>query len=105
MATVRRSGQPLLTIVALTPLWLALLPFLSTSMFGGGIGSGTVNLVGIPAGIVFMIAAGILTLAGLWAVRSWTRPWAGLVLFTIPATLIVVFAPAVILILENLGNG
>ena len=102
MATVQRIGPPLLTIVALTPLWVAL-PLLGPAP--NWIATPSVNVAGIPVGLVMMATAGILTLAGLAAVHSWTRPWAGIVLFTIPATFIVVFAPAVILILANLGNG
>jgi hypothetical protein len=73
-------------------------------MFGRMLTSTRVNVVGIPAG-AFIYGAGILlSVAGLAAVWRWKWPWAGIAVFTIPATLLVVFGPAVILILENLGG-
>jgi hypothetical protein len=103
---MQRARPLALMIVALTPVWLALLSGLLTVTFERGVASrGAAYIAGIPLGLAILGLAGILTLAGVAAVRWWRRPWAGIALFTIPATLLVLFGPAVILIVENLGNG
>lgn len=91
-------------LLSLVPIWLLLLSVL-TAGFASEWFTNQVNMVGIPFGIFLIIVAGALTLLGLIGVRSWRRPEVALVVFTIPAALLVIVGPALINVVINLGNG
>jgi hypothetical protein len=98
---VRLDRRLFLLLLSLSPVWVLLLT--------GGLSSAwltnTVNFAGIPLGLALLLLAAVLTVVGVLGVRSWRRPDVALVALTMPAAAIVLFGPAVILIVENLGNG
>ena len=95
----------LMRLASLLPFALvAALHVLAGSYFGRGLGRPP-EVAGVPLGIVIdALALAWAALAALVAWRSRSRVAVALVVafVTIPAMLVVVFAPAAILILQNL---
>jgi hypothetical protein len=62
--------------------------------------------IGIPPGIALQGLAFLWMLIGvvaIWDARSRVVELASLLVFTIPATIVTIFGPAIILIMQNLG--
>ena len=97
---MRLDRRSFLLLLSLSPLWILLLT--------GGVSSSwlteVVYFAGIPLGLAMLVLATILTVVGVLGVRSWRRPEVALVTLSMPAAAIVLFGPAVILIVENLGG-
>jgi hypothetical protein len=92
------SFLPLAVLVAMT----FFAPRFSEPMFGK-----PPDVLGIPLGVVFQGLAMLWMLWGVlvvWRARSRLVESLGLMLFTIPATVAVVYGPAIILILQNLNG-
>ena len=106
VAPQSRSRIPI-RIAALTPVWLYLVSqLMSSNALSGPMVSEPPSIVGIPVVIVVgALAVGwmLIGLGLVWNVRSVLTDMLALLLFTIPATLVVVLGPAMILILQNLG--
>jgi hypothetical protein len=98
---LKRTGYAL----ALLPLWVGIVLRIAAPGFLDPLFLNPPAIVGLPAGIVVIFAAGLLMALGVLVMRS-TRSiaWrtAAFALLTLPALALVVFAPAVILILANL---
>lgn len=98
--------QAPLRVLALLPLWLFLIVSAAQGPSVGGPFGKPPEFLGLPLGA--WVAALVVgwTLAGLaliWNARSPLRSAAAILVFTIPATFVMFFGPAVILILQNLG--
>ena len=64
------------------------------------------SILGIPLGVVVGAVAFVWMLIGaamLWNAQSTWRVMLALIVFTFPATFVVIYGPAVILIMQNLG--
>jgi hypothetical protein len=92
--------------VAFTPLWVLVIASLTARSFFPGMVSTPPEIYGIPLGVVVEAIAMVWMLLGvvlIWDARTRWSEMLTLLLFTVPATFIVVFTPAVVLILQNLG--
>jgi hypothetical protein len=98
-----RSG-PFSRFFAFTPLWIRIYGYFAWRTFFQPMFSDSSGLLGIPLGVLtdafvlFWMSVGVYV---LWGARS--RLVAGLVyvVFTIPATISLIFGPAIVLILQN----
>ena len=89
-------------LIALMPLWLLVLTALASSDFGV-IFTKPPDVVGLPLGVVVESVAALWTLAGLaivWRARSPIVESLALMVFTIPATVVVGITPALIQIIK-----
>ena len=105
VAPTTRSRWPI-RIAALTPLWLFLILELADNGFGTPMFSAPPSIVGVPLGVVVGALATGWMLIGLglvWNARSRLTELLALLLFTTPATIVLVMGPAMILILQNLS--
>jgi 1,4-dihydroxy-2-naphthoate octaprenyltransferase len=88
------------------PLWVGVITFLTArTYFGGGLASPP-DLYAIPLGVLtagFAMGWMLIGVGLVWDSHSAMRNVFASVVFTIPATLLVLFGPAAILILQNLG--
>jgi hypothetical protein len=94
-------------LAALTPLWLFLVLIATGRIAGGFFGPPPPEILGIPLGIwlVALVAGWMLIGLGLvWEPRSPLIKLLVLLVFTIPATLVLILGPAVILTLQNVGS-
>jgi hypothetical protein len=100
-----RAGT-LSRVVAFLPLWtLIVLLVVSTHTFGGGIAKPPA-IVGVPLGVVMEGLALLWMAIGaalIWTARSPLTEVLVHIFFTAPATLFVIFGPAVLLIMQNLA--
>ena len=95
----------LVRAAALMPFWLFLALF-ATGQFNSFFGPPPPEIMGIPLGAwMIALAAGwmLIGVALVWGTRSRLTEMFVLLLFTIPATILLVLGPAVILILQNLS--
>ena len=104
-ASRSRSRWPT-RIAAFTPLWVLIVASMASPTFAKPMFAGPLEWLGIPLGLVMDAMALLWMLIGvvlIWDTRS--RLVEGLVLFwfTIPATILIVFSPALILIMQNLS--
>lgn len=91
-------------LVALTPLWLFLVLAVRGS-FWNPFFSAPPSIAGVPLGLVVLGLCGLWMLLGLvivWDTRSAAMQALGLLLFTLPATMLLVMGPAMVLIIQNL---
>jgi hypothetical protein len=105
VAPPSRSRLPM-RIAALTPLWLFLIAQLLPGGFSRPLFSKPPEMIGLPFGVILgALATGwmLLGLVLVWNSRSRLTDLLALVVFTVPATLFVIFGPAVILIMQNLS--
>jgi hypothetical protein len=106
--TPRAASRSMLTrrLVSLTPLWLLIVLSVASPSFFQPMFAKPPEIEGVPLGLVFTGIAMVWMLLGtvlIWDARSQVVQSLVLLLFTIPATVLVVFTPAVILIMQNLG--
>ena len=100
-----RAG-PFSLLFAFTPLWVGMYAY---SQLQGSVGSpmntDTSGPFGIPQGVLFNGLVMVWMLIGvyvLWRTRSQLVPGLVYLIFTIPATIALLFGPAIVLILQNL---
>ena len=103
----RRGRRRLLTlIVGLSPLWLLLYLVVVDPGFLEPLGRNSVSLVGLPLGMAMIGTALLLSLAGafvIWRASSKRMTGIALLVLIVPALTLVVFGPAIYLIIENMG--
>ena len=93
-------------LTAFTPLWVLLVASVASPNFFDPMFAKPPEILGIPFGFVMDAIAMVWTLIGvvlIWDARSRLVELLVLTLFTIPATILVVFSPALILIMQNLA--
>ena len=93
-------------VASLTPLWVLIVASVSAQNYFPPMVTNPPAVLGIPLGVVIMAIAMVWMLIGtvlVWDERRLPVEPLVLMLFTIPATLVVFFTPAVVLILVNLG--
>ena len=103
-AASARPGLPS-RLFALMPLWVLLILSAFSPISLQAISMAPPDFNGVPLGLIVEGAALLWMLAGLvviWAAASRLTESLALLAFTIPATVVVVFTPAVILVLQNL---
>jgi hypothetical protein len=93
--------------VGLSPVWLLAVAYVTRSPFGGGIDqpSEQAYVGGLPIWMLVFAVAGALMLAGtiaIWRARTSRRVLAAVAFLTLPAFIIALFGPAVVLVLTNL---
>ena len=99
-----RPGR-LSRFTAFTPLWVLIIASVASPKFFDPLFSKPPDWLGIPLGVVVEAIAMVWMLMGvvlIWDARSRLVESLALFFFTIPATFLVVFSPAVILIMQNL---
>jgi hypothetical protein len=92
--------------VAFTPLVVVVLVSLFARTYFGRSSEEPPSIVGIPLGVAVQGLALLWMLIGvvaIWDARSRAVELASLLVFTIPATIVTIFWPAIILIVQNLG--
>lgn len=93
--------------IGLSPLWLLAFFFVASPAFLDPLRTDAVAIAGLPAGVAFVLAIGLLTLAGTLVIRrarSRAVLAAAMFLLTFPALVLVVMAPAAILVLANVQS-
>lgn len=103
VASPRRSRGRL--VAGLTPLVVFIVLSIIAPGFLDPIYDPSVAILGLPAGTLVIAAAMAWMGLGLLALRAWDSPGgtvAALLLFTLPATALVVLGPAVVLVLVGL---
>ncbi len=94
------------TAVALAPIWLLLATGLLVPSFLDPMFDYPPGIAALPLGFIVLALTLLLTAAGVAVVRT-TRSTVvrrlALSLLTVPAVLLYVFGPAIILIVQNLG--
>ena len=98
-------AQIAVRLVAFTPLWVLLIVAFTSRTYFQPLFASPPSIVGIPLGAVIDAVAMLWMLIGvvlIWDARSPAVQTLVLVLFTIPATVAVVFSPAVVLIILNM---
>jgi hypothetical protein len=93
-------------IVAFTPLVVFVLVSLFARTYFGRSVEEPPSIIGIPLGIVVQGLAFFWMLIGVvavWDARSRAVELVSLLVFTIPATIVTILGPAIILIMQNLG--
>lgn len=93
-------------ITAFTPLWVLIVASVASPTFFDPMFAKPPDWLGIPLGVVIDAIAMVWMLIGVvlvWDARSRVVEVLVLTLFTFPATILVVFSPAVILIMQNLA--
>jgi len=105
MAARRGPSRPLVALAAVPIIaWTVLsrmVPGFTDPLYQNPPG-----ILGLPAGIVMMFVAAVLTILGLTVAiksRSMTVIVLGLILFTIPAVLIIALGPPVLLMIQGLA--
>ena len=100
----------LAVLVGLSPIWFAIFAFLTRTPFGGGFPTPPTELRGLDARlasfVIFALAA-VLSSAGaaaIWRARSRRIVIGAFLLLTLPALILVILAPAFVLILTNLDT-
>jgi hypothetical protein len=93
-------------ITAFTPLWVLIVASVASRTFSEPMFSRPPDWLGIPLGVVMDAIAMVWMLIGavlIWDARLRLVEALVLFWFTIPATLVVVFSAALILIMQNLA--
>jgi len=93
-------------ITAFTPFWVLIVATVASPTYFGPMFAKPPDWLGIPLGVVMDAIAMVWMLIGvalIWDARSRLVEALVLFWFTIPATLVVVFSPALILIMQNLA--
>jgi hypothetical protein len=91
-----------LRLIALAPVWFGPILYLMSSRYFGR----EPELLGLPQGFVLAAGTALWALIGVaitWRARSWLVDVLAVLVFTIPAVVMLILGPAVILILQNLG--
>lgn len=102
----RGAGRIIDRIAPFAPLIVLLVTSFGTPNLSSPMYAAPPDVLDVPLGIVLTaIVMGwmLIGVAIVWTARSRLAESLALVFFTIPATVAVVFGPAVILILQNLG--
>jgi hypothetical protein len=102
-AATNQPGLPI-RVLALMPLWLLVVVFAGSPFTFQIMFAARPDIYGAPWGVVVEAAAMLWMVVGvfaIWNARSKLVESLGLLMFTIPATVVVVFTPAVILALQN----
>jgi len=107
----RTGPQPALSsrgrvLVALTPFWALLLFLAQWPGFLDPLFEVPPGIAGMPAGSILLAAVVLWTLFGAWVMRARTSSIGvllTLLVFPLPATIVILFGPALILIVQNLG--
>ena len=105
-ATSQPSRSRLTRLVAFTPVWLLLVATLASPTFLGATLTRPPELLGLPLAVFADGLAVVWMLLGVvlvWDSRSRLTESLALLVFTVPATMTIVFAPAAVLILQVLG--
>ena len=105
-APSRSSPRWATRITAFTPLWVLIVASLASPTFSQPMFAKPPEILGIPLGFVMNAVAIMWMLIGvvlIWDARSRLVEALVLFWFTIPATFLVVFSPALILIMQNLA--
>lgn len=92
-------------VIALLPLWALAILSLIGDYFGPVLRSPP-SFVGLPLGVVLLTVATILAVLGaigMSSSRSQRRSVVAIAFLTVPATILVIVAPAVILLVINLS--
>lgn len=93
-------------VVAFGPVWFALAMAIVAPGFADPLLDQSVAFAGLPMGLVMAAAAGLLTVLGAVTVRG-ARSRLGLlvpiVLFTLPAFVLLILGPGFLLFLRNAG--
>lgn len=93
-----------MSVLALMPLWVLVVVSLAAPTYFPSMTSAQWNVIGIDLTTVINGIALLWMLAGLaivWRTHSEVVGSVALTIFTVPATVAVVFAPAAALILQN----
>jgi hypothetical protein len=93
-------------LAALTPLWVLLIVSVASRTYFDAMFAKPPDMLGIPVAAVIdaiAIAWMLIGLVLIWDTRSQLMQSLVLAVFTIPATLLIVLAPAVLVILQNFG--
>ena len=93
-------------LTAFTPLWVLIITTIASPTYFEPMFAKPPDILGIPLGVVVDAMAMLWTLIGvvlIWDTVSKLVQGLVLFLFTMPATLVVVLAPAAVLIMQNLG--
>ena len=104
-ARSRRQSWPS-RFFAFTPLWILIVASIAAPTFSQSIINKPPDIVGVPLGAAIEGLAMLWMLIGaavIWNARSRLAESLGFMLFTIPATLVVIFTPAVVMIMQNLS--
>lgn len=102
----RVAGRPrtISLLVALTPAWLLAVTALSSNVFAF-VFTGPPELLGVPLGVMLETVALVWMLGGVaivWRARTSLPEALGLLVFTIPATVVAVLTPPLIELLQTL---
>jgi hypothetical protein len=102
--TPSRSGPRVL--LGLLPLWVLLIFALAAPAFLDPMFANPPAIAGLPAGVLLIVVAITLMLAGVWLLRRSESDLGTVVaflFFTIPALALILIGPAIILVLTNLA--
>jgi hypothetical protein len=100
----RSSALPRV-LVGLVPIWLQLAIAIAAPRFSDPVFDNPPGIAGLPAGVLLLSLAMVWTAIGavvLLKPRSTAGVIGALVIFVAPASLVVLFGPALILILQNI---
>lgn len=105
---LRAAWRPALPprIVALAPLWALIIVALASPSFYPAMTTEYPNIAGLSFGAVLEGLALIWMLLGVavvWPARAPLIESLAFTVFTVPATVAVVLAPALVLVMQNLG--
>ena len=103
-----RQNRVLAVTVGLSPIWVAVVTYLFAPRgFGGGLLTEAGARAALGGQMIVLALVGLLALAGtvtLWRARSRTVVAGAVILLTVPALILLIFSPAFVLILMNLGS-
>ena len=105
MTIATQSSRIPVRFAAFTPLWVLIIASVAVPSFSDPIFAKPPDWLGIPLGVVMDAIALVWMLIGvvvIWDARSRLVEALVVTFFTIPATLLVVLSPALILIMQNL---
>lgn len=100
-----RSSALSRVLVGLVPVWLQLVIAIASPKFSASVFDNPPGIAGLPAGVLLLALAMVWTLIGavvLHKRRSTAGVIGALLVFVAPATLVVLFGPALVLIIQNL---
>lgn len=101
-------NRALAATVGLSPIWVAVVTYLLAPRgFGGGLHSEAEARAALVGQMIVFALVGLLALAGtvtMWRARSRTVLAGAVILLTVPALVLLIFSPAFVLLLRNLGS-